>query len=80
MRSMRMQFVIGSSLPSCFQGIFTFGHERYLLKMIKKVIRNPACNMYFLEMSLNGANARTGMLVPWWAPQSSFISASAVES
>lgn len=48
--------------------------------MFEKVVRDPACNMYILELSLNDASARAGMRVPWWSPQSSLISASAVES
>lgn len=48
--------------------------------MFEKVVRDPACNMYILELSLNDASARAGMRVPWWSSQSSLISASAVES
>ena len=36
--------------------------------------------MYILELSLNDTSARIGTPVPWWSTQSSFISASAVES
>ena len=50
--------------PVMCSGYLYFWPQTLLTESFKKVITDPACNMYILELSLNDASTRAGMRVP----------------